>query len=147
MTCTNRQTRDTYPDDPPRVLIYGAPDSRGTAAAIIANAPGVLRRQGGPEELGEVVTRVVAGEKLYPPPPPDDFQELLDCIDGRDRAIVAKLLERIPPNYVASTLGLSARSLPNRLKRGSRPRADHALVGDGDLSPFQTRRPGMNIRS
>jgi DNA-binding NarL/FixJ family response regulator len=98
-------------DDPPRVLVYGAPDSRATAMAVIANADGVLRRYGAPEKLGEVVNRVAAGEKLPPDLAPDEFHELLDCVDDRDRAIVSMLLERIPPDNIASTLGLSARSL------------------------------------
>jgi DNA-binding NarL/FixJ family response regulator len=101
-------------DNPPRVLIYGDPDSHVTGMARIANSDGVLRRLGGPEELREILTRVAAGEKLYPDLAPGEFHELLDCVDDRDRAIVAMLLERIPPDYIASTLGLSARSLALR---------------------------------
>jgi DNA-binding NarL/FixJ family response regulator len=102
-------------DDPPRVLIYGVSDYRVTGMAIIANADGVLSRYGAPEEGGDVISRVAAGEKIYPDLQPDEVHELLDCVDDADRAIVAMLLERIPRGHIASTLGISARSL--RLRR------------------------------
>jgi two-component system response regulator DesR len=101
-------------EDPPRVLIYGVSDYLMTGMAIVANADGVLR-YGAPEELGHVVSRLAAGEKVYPDLQPDEVRELLDCVDDPDRAIVAMLLEGIPRGHIASTLGISARSL--RLRR------------------------------
>jgi DNA-binding NarL/FixJ family response regulator len=124
-------------DDPPRVLIYGAPDSRVTGTAIIANADGVLRAHAGPEELREVVTRLAAGGKLHPDLAPNELHALLDCVDDRDRAIVAMLLEHIPPDYIASTLGLSGRSLQLR-RQAILTRLDAARVGEMDR-PRQTR--------
>jgi FixJ family two-component response regulator len=97
------------------VLIYGVSDYRVTGMAMIANADGVLSRYGAPEGLGDVVSRVGAGERVYPDLQPDEVHELLDCLDDPDRAIVAMLLERIPRGHIASTLGISARSL--RLRR------------------------------
>lgn len=99
-------------DEPPRMLIYdAAADSRVTGAAIIAETDGLLRHYVGPEELADIIRRVTSGAKLFPSLEPDQLHELLDCVDDPDRAILAMLLERVPPDYIASTLGLSARSL------------------------------------
>ncbi|MGH2891808.1 MAG: hypothetical protein ACRDPM_00875, partial [Solirubrobacteraceae bacterium] len=96
----------------PRVLIYGAAvDTRLAGRAMLAQADGVCHLAAGPERLAEVISRVAAGEMLLPNLHPDQLHELLDCVDDPDRAIVAMLLERMPPDYIASTLGLSARSL------------------------------------
>ncbi|MEO6859046.1 MAG: hypothetical protein ABI323_10740 [Solirubrobacteraceae bacterium] len=102
-------------DEPPRVLICGAPgDTRLTGTAMLAEADGVCHRYAAPEKLAEVISRVAANEKFFPSLPPDQLHELLDCVDDPDRAIVAMLLDRIPPDYIASTSGLSARSLHAR---------------------------------
>jgi DNA-binding NarL/FixJ family response regulator len=98
-------------DPTPRLLIYGAADSRMICTAIIAEADGVLCRDGDPEELAEVVRRVAAGEKLFPYLQTIEKLELLDCVDDPDRAIVAMLLEETHPDDVAGTLGLSARTV------------------------------------
>jgi len=99
----------------PRLLISGAADSRIICAAMIAEADGVLCRDGDPAEFAEVVRRVVAGEKLFPYLQPIEVFELLDCVDDPDRAIVAMLLEEAHPDDVAGTLGLSARTV--RIRR------------------------------
>jgi DNA-binding NarL/FixJ family response regulator len=99
-------------DRPPRVLIYGGEaDARLTGTAIIAEADAVLHHHAAPEDLAEVISRVAAGDTFFPTLLPDGVRELLDCVDDPDRAIVAMLLERVPPDYIASTLGLSAHSL------------------------------------
>src|SRR5690348_11040272 len=102
-------------DHGPRLLIYGAADSRIICAAVIAEADGVLCRDGDPEELAEVVRHVAAGEKLFPYLQANEVFELLDCVDDPDRAIVAMLLEEAHPDDVAGTLGLSARTV--RIRR------------------------------
>ena len=116
-------------DHAPRLLIYGAADSRMICAAVIADADGVLCRDGDPEELAEVVTRVAAGEKLFPYLQPDEVLELLDCVDDPDRAIVAMLLEEAHPDDVAGTLGLSARTVRVRRQAVLR-RLDAGRTGD-----------------
>lgn len=103
-------------DHAPRLLIYGAADSRMICAAVIADADSVLCRDGDPEELAEVVRRVAAGEKLFPYLQPNEVLELLDCVDDPDRAIVAMLLEEAHPDDVAGTLGLSARTVRVRIQ-------------------------------
>ncbi len=115
-------------DYPPRVLIYGAPDYRMAGMAMIANADGVLSRDAS-EELGDVVSRVAAGERVYPDLRPDEVHELLDRVDDPDRAIVAMLLERIPRGLIASTLGISARSLRQR-RHAILTRLDGARTSD-----------------
>ena len=103
---------------PPRVLICGAPgDALLTGTAMLCGADGVCHRDAAPETLAEVIGRVVANEKLLPDLSSDQFQELLDRVDDADRAVVAMLLERTHPDDIASTLGLSARSL--RMRRQS----------------------------
>jgi hypothetical protein len=82
------------------------------------------------------VTRVVAGERLCPDLPPDDFHELLDWVDGRNRAIVAMLLERIPPGLHRRTVGLEARSLELR-RQAILTRLDATRTGETD----RWRRP------
>lgn len=116
-------------DPAPRLLIYGAADCRMICTAVIADADGVLCRDGDPEELAEVVTRVAAGEKLFPYLQPDEVLELLDCVDDPDRAIVAMLLEEAHPDDVAGTLGLSARTVRVRRQAVLR-RLDAGRTGD-----------------
>ncbi|MGH2866666.1 MAG: response regulator [Solirubrobacteraceae bacterium] len=125
-------------DEPPRTLIYGAAaDSRVIGAAIIAETDGLLRRYVGPEELADIIRRVSSGAKPFPSLQPEQCHELLDCVDDRDRAIVAMLLERVPADYVASTLGLSARSLRVR-RQAILTRLDAGRGSENDR-PRQTR--------
>lgn len=125
-------------DEPPRTLIYGAAaDTRVIGAAIIAETDGLLRRYVGPEELADILRRVSSGAKPFPSLQPDQCHELLDCVDDPDRAIVAMLLERVPADYVASTLGLSARSLRVR-RQAILTRLDAGRSSENDRPP-QTR--------
>jgi two-component system response regulator DesR len=115
---------------PTRVLICDAGvDIRVTGAAIVADADGVLDGRAAPEELADSIRRVAAGAKCFPRLRPDQLHELLDCVDDPDRAIVAMLLERVPADYIASTLGLSARSLRER-RHGILQRLDDACTLD-----------------
>lgn len=111
LTCRLKQL-----DEPPRVLIYGAAaDTRLPGRAMLAQADGVCHSAAAPETLAGVISRVAGGEMFFPNLPAAQFNELLDCVDDPDRPIMAMLLERTPPDDIASTLGLSARSL--RLRR------------------------------
>jgi DNA-binding NarL/FixJ family response regulator len=117
-----------------RLLIYGAADSRMIATAVIAEADGVVCRDGDPGELAEVVRHVAAGAKLFPYVQPNEVFELLDCVDDPDRAIVAMLLEEAHPDDVAGTLGLSARTVRVRRQAILR-RLDAGRTGDRARMP------------
>jgi two-component system, NarL family, response regulator DesR len=117
-----------------RLLIYGAADSRMICTAVIAEADGVLCRDGDPGELAEVVGRVAAGETLFPYLQLNEVYELLDCVDDPDRAIVAMLLEKAHPDDVAGTLGLSARTVRVRRQAILR-RLDAGRAGDRARMP------------
>jgi DNA-binding NarL/FixJ family response regulator len=102
-------------DQPPRMLVYcAAADTRMIGMAIIAETDGLLHRYAAAEELAEILRRMTSGARMFPSLQPDQFRELLDCVDDPDRAIAAMLLERVPPDQIANTLGLSARSLARR---------------------------------
>ena len=46
-----------------------------------------------------------------------DTLTLLDRVDDRDRAVLAMLLERVHPDDIAATLGVSAATLKRRRTR------------------------------
>jgi DNA-binding NarL/FixJ family response regulator len=100
---------------PPRVLIFAdAIDAQLTGAVIVSDADGVLWRYADPEEQAGVIRRAATGAQHFPNLRPDDVLALLDRVEDRDRAIVAMLLRRTPPDDIASTLGISARALRRR---------------------------------
>lgn len=116
---------------PPRTLIYAdAIDTRVTGTAILAGADGVLWRYADPQQHARVIRRVASGEQHFPNLRSDELLALLDRVDDRDRPIVAMLLERIPRDDIARTLGISARAVELRrqsiLKRLDDP---HARAG------------------
>lgn len=94
----------------------GIVDTDLAGAAIIAGADGVFSRDAGPDDLIAVVGRAVDGEQHFSTLSPDGVLRLLDRVEERDRAIVAMLLERVPSDEIARTLGISARALDLRRK-------------------------------
>jgi DNA-binding NarL/FixJ family response regulator len=131
---------------PPRVLIYGGEaDARLTGRAIVAEADAVLHHYAAPDDLAEGISRVAAGDKFFPTLLPDGVDRLLDSVDDPDRAIVAMLLERIPPDYIASTLGLSAKSLRSR-REAILTRLDATWSSEGSRRR-QTARHGQALQA
>jgi DNA-binding NarL/FixJ family response regulator len=100
---------------PPRVLIFAdAIDAQLAGAAIVAAADGVLWRYADPEQHVGVIRRAATGAQQFPTLRSNDVLALLDGVEDRDRAIVAMLLQRIAPDDIARTLGISARALQRR---------------------------------
>jgi DNA-binding NarL/FixJ family response regulator len=101
---------------PPSVLVYAdAVDPFLAGAAIIAGADGAFAWEADAGDLGELIERVVRGEKLFPPLVPDPFGELASHVAEEDRRIVAMLLEGAHPDTIARLFGIGAREL--RLRR------------------------------
>jgi DNA-binding NarL/FixJ family response regulator len=100
---------------PSFVVIYAdAVDPRLAGAAMIAGADGVFAWEADADGLGELIRRVLGGERLFPPLLPDPFEELASHVDEPDRRIVAMLLEGAPPDAIASLCGVSAREIARR---------------------------------
>jgi DNA-binding NarL/FixJ family response regulator len=99
----------------PAVLIYSdAMDPVLAGAAIVAGADGVFAWEADAAGLGELIGRVLRGEKLFPPLLPDPFEELARHVAEEDRRIVAMLLERAHPDAIASLCNISAQELTLR---------------------------------
>jgi DNA-binding NarL/FixJ family response regulator len=99
----------------PRILVYA--DERSgdlEGMAIIAGAEAAMWRYGDPDELVEAIRRAASRPRLRTPVSAATVHRLIDRVDDRDRPIAALLLMRTPPDHVAWTLGLSARSLRAR---------------------------------
>jgi DNA-binding NarL/FixJ family response regulator len=123
---------------PPSVLIYAdAVNTSLAGAAIVAGADGVFSLEAGDEGLGELIERVVRGEKLFPPLLPDPFEELASHVTAENRRIVAMLLEGIHPDAIAGLCGISAQEL--RLRRRAIVRCLDAAYGP---APIEQRPPG-----
>jgi DNA-binding NarL/FixJ family response regulator len=100
---------------PPSVLIYAdAVDPVLAGAAMVAGADGVFAWEADSGGLGELIERVLHGERVFPPLLPDPFEELASHVAGRDRRIVAMLLEGAHPDAIASLCGISERELTLR---------------------------------
>lgn len=99
----------------PRVLVYADERSRDLEGlAIVAGADGAVWRYGDPDELLAAIRRAASTPRPRTPLPAASVHRLIDRVDDRDRPIAALLLMRTPPDHVAWTLGLSARSLRAR---------------------------------
>jgi DNA-binding NarL/FixJ family response regulator len=102
---------------PPAVLIYSeAVDPVLAGAAMVAGADGVFGWDADADRLGELIGRVVRGEKLFPPLLPDPFGELAGHVAERDRRIVAMLVDGAHPDAIARLCGVSAHQVAVRLR-------------------------------
>lgn len=100
---------------PPSVLIYAdAINPVLAGAAMVAGADGVFAWEADAAGLGELIERVLSGEKLFPPLLPDPFEELASQVAERDRRIVAMLLDGAHPDAIASVCGIGAGELSLR---------------------------------
>ena len=94
------------------LIIYAdAVDPVLAGAAMVAGADGVFAWEADAGGLDELIERVLQGERVFPRLLPDPFEELAGHVAGRDRRIVAMLLEGAHPDAIASLCGISAREL------------------------------------
>ena len=101
---------------PPAVLIYSAyTDGVLAAAAVVAEADGMVSKSGLGSELCAAI-RGIAGGRLELPPVPSWISEALRRrLDHEEQAIFGMLLAGIKPNEIGETLELSAAGLESRL--------------------------------
>lgn len=97
------------------------------AVAAITGAAGAVGRYGDPNQLACTIRRTAAGEHRLQTVSADAISELIDLVEDHDRPIAAMLLQRISPDEIARTLGISAsnlrtrrREILKRLERSSR---------------------------
>jgi DNA-binding NarL/FixJ family response regulator len=114
---------------PTFVVIYADPiDPVVAGAAMVAGADGVFAWEADADGLGELLGRVRSGEKVFPLLLPDPFEELASHVAGRDRRIVAMLLEAAHPDEIADMCGITAREVSFR-RQAVVGRLDAAYAG------------------
>src|SRR5437868_841689 len=102
--------------DPPAVLIYSAyTDGVLAAAAVVAEADGIVSKGRLGADLVEAIRGVASGERYLPPLPPKLGESVRRRLDDEEQAIFGLLFAGIGPPELASTLGLSGAELESRL--------------------------------
>lgn len=102
--------------EPPAVLIYSAyADGMLAAAAVVAEADGIVSKGELGSDLCQGIRCVASGRHHLPPLPSWLGDSLRRRLDGEEQAIFGMLLAGIEPAEVAAMLGLSAASLESRL--------------------------------
>jgi DNA-binding NarL/FixJ family response regulator len=97
---------------PPRVLIYSAySDGLLGAAAVVAEADGLVSKGGLGSELTEAIRAVADGRAVLPPLPWRVAELVRERLDDQEQAIYGMLLAGIPAAEIARPLGLSAACL------------------------------------
>lgn len=100
---------------PPRVVIYSAYyDGLLAAAAVVAEADGLVSKGSLGSELTSAIGSVARGQLMLPPVPPRLAEILRRQLDQADQAIFGMLLAGIPPREIASTLNMSLGTLESR---------------------------------
>jgi DNA-binding NarL/FixJ family response regulator len=101
---------------PPRVLIYSAySDGLLAAAAVVAEADGLLSKSGLGLELCETIRAIASGAVRLPPVPPRLADMLRRRLSDEEQAVFGMLLAGIAPRDIAATVGDSAAGLESRL--------------------------------
>ena len=101
---------------PPAVLIYSAyADDVLSAAAVIAEADGVISKSGLGSELRDAIGAVARGGHRLAPVPPWLSEALRHRLGHEEQAIFGMLLAGIARNEIAETLGISTDGLDARL--------------------------------
>ncbi len=101
---------------PPRVVIYSAyADDVLSAAAVIAEADGIVSKAGLGSELRDAIRRVARGEYRLHPVPPWLSEGLRHRLGHQEQAIFGLLLAGIPRDEIAQTLDMSMDDLDARL--------------------------------
>ena len=125
--------------DPPAVLIYSAyADGVLAAAAVVAEADGLVKEGGLGSELCEEVRRVARGGSALRPLPPWLGETIHRRFGHEEQAIFGMLLAGIALAEIAETLGLSEAGLESRLWAMLRvleaPEQRHRLGSFGDAA-------------
>jgi DNA-binding NarL/FixJ family response regulator len=120
--------------NPPRVLIYSAHrDGLLIAAAVVAEADGVINECAGPE-LCDAVKGVASGRSLLPALPQPVGEALRSMLDGEEQAIFGISLAGIPRPEIARILGIPQSRLEFRLAEMVRKiESVEAVVSAGSL--------------
>lgn len=114
----------------PRVLIYSAYcDGLLAAAAVVAEADGLVSKGGLGSELCYAIRAVAGGRSILPAIPWQLGEMLRRRLDDAEQAIFGMLLAGIAPADIAETLGLPRGEIESRLWRML-----HKLEGLGDDS-------------
>jgi DNA-binding NarL/FixJ family response regulator len=101
---------------PPRVVIYSAyADDVLSAAAVVAEADGIVSKSGLGSELCDAIRAVARGEHRLRSVPPWLSEGLRHRLGHEEQAIFGLLLAGIPRDEVAQTLGISADALDAQL--------------------------------
>jgi DNA-binding NarL/FixJ family response regulator len=130
---------------PPPILIYSAfADPTLTAAAIMADADGLLRKTVLPSELYIAIRRLLHGRKYFPTIPRAVAVALGSRLDPLDRAIFWMLIHGLAPHDIAARLGITLAEL--RERRGAAVSViapDRALerLTAGARAPLRYERP------
>lgn len=100
---------------PPRVVIYSAYyDGLLAAAAVVAQAEGLISKGSLGSELTEAIARVARGQLVLPSVPLRLADMLRRQLDQAEQAIFGMLLAGIAPDEIASTLNMSFGALDSR---------------------------------
>jgi DNA-binding NarL/FixJ family response regulator len=100
---------------PPRVVIYSAYyDGLLAAAAVVADADGLISKGSLGSELTEAIVRVARGQLVLPSVPARLADTLRRQLDEAEQAIFGMLLAGISPDEIASTLHMSFGALDSR---------------------------------
>jgi DNA-binding NarL/FixJ family response regulator len=100
---------------PPSVVIYSAfSDGPLAAACVVAGADGLVSKGGTGAELCHAIRAVARGQSRLPLVPPTLAGAMRRRLGSEEQAIFGMLLAGIHPDEIATTLGLSAKSLDSR---------------------------------
>ncbi len=101
---------------PPRVLIYSAYyDGLLAAAAVVAQADGLVSKGGLGNDLCEAVRVVAGGRSSFPMVPWQLAETMRRRLGDEEQAIFGMSLAGMAPSEIAQTLGLSSAGLESRL--------------------------------
>lgn len=101
---------------PPAVLIYSAyADGLLVAAAVVAQADGIISKGERGSDLCDAIRAVARGHSRLRPLPPWLGEALRRRFDDEEQAIFGMLLAGIDPDEVAETLNVPAAGLESRL--------------------------------
>ena len=100
----------------PKVLLHAdRPDAVLVAAAMLAEADGVVDSGAPPRQLVEALRTVAAGGTAFPDLSARERRELARRLPAEDHAILAMRLALTPRRDIADTLRIDARALRRRV--------------------------------
>jgi DNA-binding NarL/FixJ family response regulator len=101
---------------PPAVLIYSAyADGVLTAAAVVAEADGIVSKGQLGSELCHEIRRAARGHSCLRPVPQWLGEAMRRRLGQEEQAIFGMMLAGIPPSEIAATLGVSDAAIESRL--------------------------------